>query len=400
MDFKIDKKAEKILHTLNEAGYEAYIVGGCVRDMILKRVPGDWDITTSAKPEEIKNCFTHTYDTGIKHGTITVLMGNDSYETTTYRIEGEYTDCRHPDEVQFTRDIHEDLLRRDFTMNSIAYHPDEGFIDPFGGVKDIDRGVIRGVGCPDERFKEDALRMLRAVRFAAQLGFEIEDETWQALKANAELIQKISAERIKEELQKLIMSDRPEKLTFLAESGLMKYISPELDKIISEKSTELAKELSRAEKEQTLRWAIFLQGLGENGSAKLMKKLKFDTKTLKAASKVIGENENYQLTDGYEIKKTVEKLGDEIYEILLKFNIACGKENSERAEEEYRKIRGNDECIFMKQLKINGGILKKLGITDGKLIGEALKASLDEAHKDNNNNNSEYLEKFVLDRFS
>ena len=171
MGFEIDKGAEKILETLNGKGYEAYIVGGCVRDMIMGRKPGDWDITTSARPEETKKCFKRTFDTGIKHGTITVLLDGGSYEVTTYRIEGEYTDCRHPDEVVFTRDIHEDLLRRDFTMNAIAYHPREGFIDPFGGRDDIEKKTIRGVGFPDERFREDALRMLRAVRFAAQLGF-------------------------------------------------------------------------------------------------------------------------------------------------------------------------------------------------------------------------------------
>lgn len=190
MGFEIDKGAEKILETLNGKGYEAYIVGGCVRDMIMGRKPGDWDITTSARPEETKKCFKRTFDTGIKHGTITVLLEGGSYEVTTYRIEGEYTDCRHPDEVVFTRDIHEDLLRRDFTMNAIAYHPREGFIDPFGGRDDIEKKTIRGVGFPDERFREDALRMLRAVRFAAQLGFSVEEETWKALKNRAELIKK------------------------------------------------------------------------------------------------------------------------------------------------------------------------------------------------------------------
>lgn len=400
MNFIIDKKAEKILYTLNEKGYEAYIVGGCVRDMLLGRTPGDWDITTSAKPQETKECFTHTYDTGIKHGTITVLMGKDSYETTTYRIEGEYTDCRHPDEVMFTRDIHEDLLRRDFTINAIAYHPKEGFIDPFGGIKDIECGIIRGVGCPEERFKEDALRMLRAVRFAAQLGFVIEDETWKALKENSSLITKISAERVREELQKLIMSERPEKISFLAESGLMDYICKPLADILKQQWKNISRELSESEKIPALRWSLFLSRLGAKEAENLMKALKFDTKTLRFAYAVIKEAENEPQTDRYEIKKLAEKLGDDVYSLLIKFYMAQNRGGADEALKIYNDIKENKECIYMKDLKINGAVLKELGITDGRTIGEALKCALDAVHRDNGNNNKEYLKKFVLSRFA
>lgn len=203
LNIAIPQDAVWILNKLNEGGHEAYIVGGCVRDSILGRMPQDWDITTSALPEEIKTIFDHTFDTGIKHGTITVVLHHENYEVTTYRIDGEYADCRHPDEVSFTKKLNEDLLRRDFTMNAIAYHPKEGFRDPFHGQEDIAAGIIRGVGEPAKRFQEDALRMLRCVRFSAQLGFAIDPETWAALCANTALIQKISAERIREELQKL-----------------------------------------------------------------------------------------------------------------------------------------------------------------------------------------------------
>lgn len=395
MNRTIDKKAEKILYTLNEKGYEAYVVGGCVRDMILGRVPGDWDITTSAKPEETKACFSHTYDTGIKHGTITVLMGKDSYEVTTYRIEGEYTDCRHPDEVVFTRDIHEDLLRRDFTMNAIAYHPKEGFIDPFGGLEDIKRGVIKGVGCPEERFREDALRMLRAVRFAAQLGFVIEDETWQALKDNCALIEKISAERIREELQKLIMSPRPEKIGFLADSGLTEHISIDLADILKKDGALIAERLAAAEKIPALRWALFLSGLGRQKAEKLMKKLKFDTKTMRSAAAVIGEADKAPVTDRYEAKKAVCLMGDEDYSLLLAFNKAYKKNKAHEAETLYEDIKAKKECIYMKELEINGEVLKGMGITDGKTIGLALKAALDEAHRDNSLNTREYLIDFI-----
>lgn len=399
MSFKIDSQAEKILYILNENGYEAYIVGGCVRDMILGRVPGDWDITTSAKPEETKKCFSHTYDTGIKHGTITALMGKESYEITTYRIEGEYTDCRHPDEVIFTRDIHEDLLRRDFTMNAIAYHPKEGFIDPFGGLKDIENKVIRGVGCPEERFREDALRMLRAVRFAAQLGFTVEDETWRALKDNASLITKISVERIREELQKLILSDRPEKINFLAESGLTEHISPALARMLKEYGNIIAGELAGAEKMPALRWALFLKRLGAKEAESLMKMLKFDTKTIKAVSAVISEEQNGVKTDRYEIKKTADRLGDEIYILFLKYSAAGSQTNADEALEIYEQIKSLGECINMKDLKINGSSLKEMGVKDGKLIGIILKAALDIAQKDNKNNEKEILEKFVREHF-
>lgn len=399
MGFDIDGGAEKILYILNRKGYEAYIVGGCVRDMILGRTPGDWDITTSARPEETKACFSHTYDTGIKHGTVTVLEGGKSYEVTTYRIEGEYTDCRHPDDVQFTRDIHEDLLRRDFTMNAIAYHPGEGFIDPFGGVEDIKKQTIRGVGCPGERFREDALRMLRAVRFAAQLGFSVEKETWDALRENASLIEKISAERIREELQKLIMSPRPEKINFLAESGLTEHINTALAEILSKNGEDMALWLSGAEAEPALRWALFLRKMGEKEAERLMKQLKFDTKTLRAVTSAIAAEKNGVERSSFGIKKTAEAMGDENYTLFLKMRMAVGDGDAAAALNGYGDIKSRGECINMKDLKINGTVLKAMGIKDGKTIGEALRAALLEAQRDNTLNNVEYLEKFVRQRF-
>ena len=395
MGFEIDKGAEKILETLNGKGYEAYIVGGCVRDMIMGRKPGDWDITTSARPEETKKCFKRTFDTGIKHGTITVLLDGGSYEVTTYRIEGEYTDCRHPDEVVFTRDIHEDLLRRDFTMNAIAYHPREGFIDPFGGRDDIEKKTIRGVGFPDERFREDALRMLRAVRFAAQLGFSVEEETWKALKNRAELIKKVSAERIREELQKLIMSGRPEKLSLLAESGLMGYIWPSLADALEKYSAETAGELAASEAVPALRWSLFLRRLGAAEAQSLMKGLKFDTKTMKSVCAVIAEEKNGADVSPYGVKKTLNRLGDENYGLFLKYSLAIGDERAGEAEKVLEKIRKKGECVGLKDLALNGTDIGKMGVKDGRLIGEILSALLDEAQKDNENNKREILEDIV-----
>ena len=180
MRIQLPEKVTKIIAMLEAAGFEAYAVGGCVRDSILGRKPDDWDITTSAKPDQIKRLFPRTVDTGIKHGTVTVLLEREGFEVTTYRIDGAYEDGRHPSEVSFTANLREDLRRRDFTINAMAYNEKDGLMDLYGGIADLEAGVIRCVGKAEERFNEDALRMLRAVRFSAQLGFRIEEETGAA----------------------------------------------------------------------------------------------------------------------------------------------------------------------------------------------------------------------------
>ena len=182
MKINVPKEVQEIISVLQEHGHDAYAVGGCVRDSLLGRAPADWDITTSAKPMEVKRLFRRTVDTGIQHGTVTVMFGKEGFEVTTYRIDGEYEDGRHPKQVEFTSDLLEDLRRRDFTINAMAYNETEGLIDIFGGLKDIEAKLIRCVGNPEERFGEDALRMMRAVRFGAQLGFELEEQTREAVK--------------------------------------------------------------------------------------------------------------------------------------------------------------------------------------------------------------------------
>ena len=196
MKIQLPEKVHNIIETLQSAGYEAYAVGGCVRDSLLGRIPNDWDITTSARPEETKRLFPRTIDTGIQHGTVTVMMNKEGFEVTTYRIDGEYEDSRHPKEVTFTASLEEDLKRRDFTINAMAYNEQDGLVDIFGGIRDIEIGVIRCVGNAEERFTEDALRMLRAVRFSAQLGYRIEEATRDAIRRLAPSLQRISAERI------------------------------------------------------------------------------------------------------------------------------------------------------------------------------------------------------------
>lgn len=229
MKIILPKQVNKILNILMNAGYEAYAVGGCVRDSLLGRTPDDWDITTSASPMEVKGLFRRTIDTGIEHGTVTIMMGNDGYEVTTYRIDGAYEDCRHPNEVIYTKNLIEDLKRRDFTINAMAYNEKDGLVDAFDGRGDLERKIICAVGNPEERFTEDALRIMRSVRFAAQLGYSIEENTFQAGKKYAGNLAKISAERIQTELVKLICSDHPEKIRIAYDMGVTEIVLPEFD---------------------------------------------------------------------------------------------------------------------------------------------------------------------------
>ncbi len=229
---ELPEAVRNIIHTLQNAGYEAWAVGGCVRDSILGRVPDDWDITTSARPEQVKAIFKKTVDTGIQHGTVTVLWNRAGYEVTTYRIDGEYEDSRHPKEVQFTASLREDLRRRDFTINAMAYNEEAGLVDIFGGMEDIRAKKIRCVGDPMERFSEDALRMMRAVRFSAQLGYEIEEETEEAICRLSRTLQKISAERIRTELVKLLISSHPELLEACWKTGMTAVFLPEFDRMM------------------------------------------------------------------------------------------------------------------------------------------------------------------------
>lgn len=196
MRITLPEKVKFIIQTITDAGYEAYIVGGCVRDSILGRVPEDWDITTSAKPHEVKALFRRTIDTGIQHGTVTVMLDKEGFEVTTYRIDGKYEDSRHPKEVLFTPNLTEDLRRRDFTINAMAYNEESGLIDIFGGMQDIEQKVIRRVGNAEERFSEDAARIMRAIRFSAQLGYSIEEETQATIRKLSPNLRNISAERI------------------------------------------------------------------------------------------------------------------------------------------------------------------------------------------------------------
>lgn len=229
---QIPEKVGYILEKLKENHFEGYVVGGCVRDSILGRLPGDWDITTSAKPEEVKKVFRRTVDTGLEHGTVTVLIDDEGFEVTTYRVDGKYEDHRHPEKVEFTPNLEEDLKRRDFTINAMAYDPEQGLVDIFDGMGDIRKKCIRCVGDPVERFSEDALRMLRGIRFAGQLGFDIEKNTMDAIAKRSGTLARVSAERIRVELTKLLLSRGPEKLIDAEKTGLCRVFLPEFSEML------------------------------------------------------------------------------------------------------------------------------------------------------------------------
>ena len=379
-----------IIETLNKAGFEAYAVGGCVRDSIMGITPHDWDITTSAEPLQVKALFKHTYDTGIKHGTITVLIDKTGYEVTTYRVDGIYEDNRRPKEVFFTRNLKDDLIRRDFTMNAIAYNEKDGFVDLFGGKEDIKAEVIRGVGNPSDRFDEDALRMLRAVRFSSQLGFEIEKETFDAVKNKALLIKNISKERIREELMKLLKGRFCERIPLLWESGLLGFIDADADKMAKADGEKLVEEIANAERDGNERLVIFLERLGAKKAESFMKDLKFDNKTMKTVVSVISNGDISTLTDAYSVKKKLNVMGVENFELLLRVKKAQGYDVN-GINEIKEGILTRKECFLIKDLEINGNILMEKNIATGKDIGAKLNYLLDEVMKNPEINKADIL---------
>lgn len=289
----------RILETIEDAGYEAFVVGGCVRDCALGLPPHDWDITTSALPLDIKRLFYRTVDTGIKHGTVTVMSGNHGYEVTTYRIDGTYADGRHPDRVEFTDRLSEDLKRRDFTINAMAYSDSRGLVDLFGGREDLARKVVRCVGIPYERFGEDALRMMRAIRFCAQLGFSIDEDTYRAITDLAGNIRLVSMERVQAELTKTLLTPNPARISLYAETGLFRQILPEIDGAFDlcrrEKTVRLLESLPP---EKSLRYAGLLYFETPEEAERTLRRLKMDNQTIRDVKTIlsarnlrIGENE-------------------------------------------------------------------------------------------------------------
>lgn len=377
----IPKEVCYIINNIENNGFEAFVVGGCVRDYILSSNAKDWDITTDALPNKIKEIFEHTVDTGIQHGTITVVLNKQNFEVTTYRIDGKYNDNRRPETVTFTTKIEEDLSRRDFTMNAIAYNKNKGYIDPFLGIQDIQSKIIKGVGNPDKRFKEDALRMMRAVRFSAQLGFEIEKQTLKAIKDNKELIKNISVERIRDEFLKLIKSEHIEKIYLLNETGLIDYIFPETKTIFNNLNENILI-LKLLDKE--LRLPFLLSHLDEKEVIYLLKYMKFDNKTINEI-KIINRNFNNNFIDNrFETRKNMSNIEPEILRKIINIKFVISRVENNLIEckkydniyDEIEEVIRKKQCYSLKDLAINGDDLKNIGIEKGQEIGRYLKTAL------------------------
>ena len=386
----LPEKVEKILQKLNDAGFEAYIVGGCVRDCLLKREPQDWDITTSAEPQEVKKIFHRTYDTGLKHGTVTVLLEKERYEITTYRIDKEYQDCRHPSEVIFTKSLKEDLQRRDFTINAMAYHPKKGIQDYFEGQTHLEQKIIQGVGNAKKRFQEDALRMLRALRFSAQLGFQIEQKTYQALQEQKKLIQNISAERIHEELEKMLQAAYLENINLLWQSGLLNEISPLLYQKILQKGETIIQELKKAPFDRIIRWTIFLQELTPKEGEQFLKELRFDNDTIKLVVSLLEHLKDTIPLEEYAIRKKAYEITAEQLKRL--FLIQGQKKDTTEWQSCLDKILERGDCITLKTLAVTGNDLQKNKIVkEGKEVGAMLSFLLDIVHREPEKNTKQIL---------
>lgn len=438
MELKIPEKAEIILHTLEEAGYEAYVVGGCVRDSILGRSPDDWDITTSAKPEEVKALFRRTVDTGLIHGTVTVMLDKEGFEVTTYRVDGEYEDGRHPKEVSFTASLEEDLKRRDFTMNAMAYNPKRGLVDLFGGVQDMENRIVRCVGNPMERFTEDALRILRAVRFSAQLGFSIEGETLKAISALAPNLKYVSAERIQVELLKLLVSPHPDYLRTAYEAGITKEILPEFDRCMeTEQNTphhcytvgeHTLQSLLNIRADKVLRLTMLLHDFGkpsvkrtdENGrdhfkthgpegekmAVSILRRLKMDNDTIRKVRSLIKWHDFRPKGDAVSVRKAISMIGEELFPLYLEVQRADILAQSLYKREEklkrlfsvkalYKEIMDRGECISLKTMALTGRDLIDAGYAPGKELGEILERLLAHVLENPEDNKKEILLKLA-----
>lgn len=444
MRIVLPEKVNHIIKTLGVHGYEAYAVGGCVRDSILGRMPQDWDITTSATPEQVKSLFRHTIDTGIQHGTVTVMLDHEGFEVTTYRIDGEYEDARHPKEVQFTANLLEDLRRRDFTINAMAYNEKDGLVDAFDGIGDLERGVIRCVGKAEERFSEDALRMLRAIRFAAQLGFAIEEETRQAICLLAGNIAKVSAERIQTELVKLLTSEHPERMRTVYETGLTAMFLPEFNRMMECKQNNphhcysvgehTMEALRFVPAQKVLRLTMLFHDvakpecittdedgidhfyghpkLGSEMTKGILRRLKFDNDTTDAVCRLVACHDDNPELSVRNVRRAISRIGVQQYPALFAVKRAdiLAQSDYRRAEKLayvadyeriYEEILEKRQCLTIKELAVNGSDLIAAGMKPGKELGAVLKQLLELVLDDPKLNTRECLlaqaEKIKLD---
>jgi tRNA nucleotidyltransferase (CCA-adding enzyme) len=431
---RIPEQVSTILAKLQESGYEAYIVGGCVRDALLGREPNDWDITTSALPMDVKRIFVKTVDTGLQHGTVTVLAGGKGYEVTTYRVDGVYEDGRHPKAVTFTPSLREDLQRRDFTINAMAYREPGVLVDLFGGQKDLADGVIRAVGDPVQRFSEDALRILRAIRFSAQLGYRIEDETLRAASELAVNLRKISAERIRVELEKTITSDHPALLRTAYEAGITAMFLPEFDQCMETRQNNphhcytvgehILKSMELIRNDRILRLTMLLHDVGkpaclttdEQGidhfyghqevsasmAQAILKRLKYDNDTIRKVVKLVRCHDMQIRLTAPAVRKAVVKIGEDLFPLFLEVKQAdllaqstYQREDKQEILDEvkrlYAQIIDRGDCLNLKHLAVNGSDLVRMGVRPGREVGDILARMLNDVLDVPSHNDKDYL---------
>lgn len=411
-----------ILERLKTANYSAYIVGGCVRDSLLGFQPHDWDICTDASPQAIMNCFhdQRVLKTGLKHGTVTILMCDGQYEVTTFRKDGLYSDSRHPDSVELVSDLKEDLSRRDFTINALAYNEDEGVIDCFDGISDINNGIIRCVGNPDDRFSEDALRMLRAMRFASTYNFKIENETACSIHKNKDALNCIAAERVRTELCKILCGSGVLQI-LLDFSDVISVIVPELEPCIGFEQNNRYHQYTVYDhiahavdnykgNDISIKIALLLHDIGkplrytedENGghfhghavlsrdlAEKVLTRLRFDNKTKAEVLDLVLYHDSTIASTPKAIRRWLNKIGDQRLSQLIEVKIADIKAHAERTQasriehclslsEMMNDVLQEQQCFSMKDLAVSGKDILSLGVPEGKLVGVILRHILDE----------------------
>lgn len=387
MKLTLDPGAAALLDTLHAAGYAAYAVGGCVRDSLLGRTAHDWDLCTSALPQQVMELFgaEQCIPTGLQHGTVTIKYGGQLYETTTFRTEGSYTDGRHPDAVQFVPDVREDLARRDFTINAMAYNEAEGLVDPFGGQKDLQNGLLRAVGEPQQRFTEDALRILRLYRFAARFGFALDAATARAARQLAPHLDCISAERIQEELAKLLAAPQP---GAYLEPAVLAVVLPELTPAALDAAKPVVDACPAGEKNLPVRWAALLGALGETDTRRVLKRLRCSNACIEETAVLVRETAGEGVCEekasahpgDIHIRQLLGRYGLRTVERLCALCAALQPQNAPAcalAAQRARQLEADGVCCRVSQLAVNGRDLMAAGIPAGPALRRVLEALLD-----------------------
>ena len=391
MKLTLDPGAAALLNALHAAGYAAYAVGGCVRDSLLGRTAHDWDLCTSALPQQVMELFgaAQCIPTGLQHGTVTIKYGGQLYETTTFRTEGSYTDGRHPDEVQFVPDVREDLARRDFTINAMAYNEAEGLVDPFGGQKDLQNGLLRAVGEPQQRFTEDALRILRLYRFAARFGFALDAATARAARQLAPHLDCISAERIQEELAKLLAAPQP---GAYLEPAVLAVVLPELTPAALEAAKPVVDACPAGEENLPVRWAALLGALGEADTRRVLKRLRCSNACIEETAILVWETAGQGVCEEkapahapvhageVAIRQLLGRYGLCTVERLCALCAALHPQNAPActfAAQRARQLDAEGVCCRVSQLAVNGRDLMAAGIPAGPALRRVLEALLD-----------------------